>query len=165
MSEEKIIIKRKKSFEFPVLFEILGFIILVFLIIIGFIAKFRIGTVFNFSTSTREETVFQQMYDLTGNIGELLEQIGNHFDFLIIVLISLLAILSLTCILKFHNIERKLIENQELILEILDKTKAMAKDENSLVQDTQNTPNKCPNCGKEYNLGDKFCGSCGAKLN
>ncbi len=163
MSEERMIIKKKKSFVLPVLFEILGFIGLGFIILIGFMAKF--GTAFHFSTSTREETVFQQMYDLTGNVGELLEQIGNHFDFLIIVLISLLAILSLTCILKFNNIERKLIENQELILEIIDKTKATTKDENSLVQDTQNTPNKCPKCEKEYNIGDKFCDSCGTKLN
>lgn len=111
--------KLTKALMFPTIIEIIAYFILAAIIIFGIATTLAPSLdSCSFNTST-EGNVFQQIYDLTGNVGFLVEKVGNNltFSFFILssVLLGLITAFVLWSVFKFNRIERRIIETQEMI--------------------------------------------------
>lgn len=105
--------KLTKVVMFPTIIEIIVcFVIAIVLIICSVAAN---PPFIDFNTDTTDGNVFQQIYDLTGNVGFLVEKIGANLSLCLSILFGLITAFILWGVFKFNRIERRIIETQEMI--------------------------------------------------
>lgn len=106
---------KKPPLSFSIVEIIAYFILAAIITFCIFIKLYPLLDNCSFNTSTADNNVFQQIYDLTGNVGFLVEKVGTNLICSLIILFGLITAFAIWSVFKFNRIERRIIETQEMI--------------------------------------------------